>query len=78
MVDNVRSTIRKALTRLNAEKARIDQQIYALKTALSGLGRRPQGTGAWRRRRLSAAARKAIAKRMKAYWAKRRAKMKAK
>jgi hypothetical protein len=79
MAEDVRSIIRKTLAKLNSEKARIDRQIAALQTALSGLGGRIQMKGARSRgRRMSAAARKAIGERMKAYWAKRRGKKKAK
>lgn len=75
MADNVRSTLQKALTQLTAEKAHIDRNIVALETALGALGGRRGGSrGMPRRRRMSSAARKAIGRRMKAYWAKRRAK----
>lgn len=81
MPTDVRSTLRKALSQLKAEKSRIDGQITAVQTALTALnGRRPMsGKALAPRRRLrtmSAAGRKAVAKRMKAYWAKRRAQKK--
>lgn len=79
MADNVSSIVRKALANLNSEKARLDRQIAALEGALGGLdGRARRGAAPRRRRKMSAAARKAIGVRMKAYWAKRRAKSKSK
>ena len=75
MADDVRSTLQKALTKLTAERTHIDRNISALKTALGSLaGGRGGNRGQRRRRRMSAAARRAIGQRMKAYWAKRRAK----
>ena len=73
---DVRGMLRKALGQLEREKARIDRQIASLQGALSGAGERgPAGKGRRGRRRsgMSAAARKATSRRMKAYWAKRRA-----
>lgn len=76
---DITKTLRKALAELQAERKRIDQQIGAIEGALAGLGRGPRG-GRNRparprpaaRRPLSAAARKALSRRMKASWAKRR------
>jgi hypothetical protein len=71
--------LRNALVKLQAERDGIDRQITGIKRALAVLSgtpqamksgpelRRPQG-----RRPMSAAARKALSQRMKAYWAKRR------
>jgi Arc/MetJ-type ribon-helix-helix transcriptional regulator len=83
---DVSATLRKALGELEAERARIERQIAALKAALgeSGgarrgrpAGRRGRPPGAAtkqrRRRKFSAAQRKEVSRRMKAYWAKRRA-----
>jgi predicted nucleic acid-binding Zn-ribbon protein len=75
MVRDVQSTIQKTLTTLHAEKAKIDRQISTLQTALAALSDQSQrnGTAPGHRRKMSADARKAIGRRMKAYWAKRRA-----
>lgn len=74
MPDDVRSTLQRALTQLNSEKGRLDRQIAALETALGALGGRAQQTSVRRSsHKMSAAARRAIGWRMKAYWAKRRA-----
>ncbi|MBI4478249.1 MAG: hypothetical protein HY654_13830 [Acidobacteria bacterium] len=71
MATNIVPTLRAALHRLETEKARLDRQVAALRTALSATG----GTTSPVRRRkpMSAADRKAIGRRMKAYWAKRKA-----
>ena len=82
---DVGRTLRQALLKLTAEKVRIDRQIGAIETFLRATDgrarRRPRGAvlGSRRvsarrakRRRMSAAARKAVSARMKAYWAKRR------
>ena len=73
MANDITATLRKALGRLSSQKQRLDQQISAIETALGVLGRSPQGGGARGRRRMSPAARRAIGRRMKAYWAKRKA-----
>lgn len=71
---DVSGTLRKALLELESEKNRIEGQIAAIQSVLGGggarRGRRPGGTG---RKPMSAAARRAVSHRMKAYWAKRRA-----
>ena len=73
MADNVSTTLRKALTRLNSEKAQVGRQIGAMETALAALAGRGRATGGRRvRRRMSVAARREVGARMKAYWAKRR------
>jgi len=82
---DVGTTLRQALAKLTAEKQWIDRQIRAIETALEAtdgrvrdrpsrpvrVGRRVSGRKS-KRRRMSAAARKAVSARMKAYWAKRR------
>ena len=75
MANDITATLRKALGNLTSEKARLDRQISAIQTALGALGggRPPQANSARGSRRMSAAARRAVGKRMKAYWAKRRA-----
>jgi len=78
MLANLRGTLRQALGKLEAEKARIERQITGLKQALKagiGSGRdavRDAGSSARRGRRMSPTARKAVSARMKAYWAKRK------
>jgi hypothetical protein len=67
---NIVPTLRYALRRLEAEKRQVDSQIAALRGAVDSV----DGTGQRRaRRRMSASARAAVSRRMKAYWAKRRA-----
>lgn len=78
MADMVVATLRNALAKLTAQKAHVDRQIGAIGTALDALGVRGRRGGTRKRRPMSAAARKAVGTRMKAYWAKRRAKGSAK
>lgn len=88
---DVSKTLRQALSKLTVEKQRIDRQIDAIEMALratdgrvAGRARGPapngrrRGARATPRRRMSAAARKAVSARMKAYWAKRKGSGKAK
>jgi hypothetical protein len=83
---DVTSNLKEALSKLAAEKRRIEHQTAAIQEALRAIN----GTGNSRglssakatpskstpaRRRMSLAERKAVARRMKAYWAKKRAGM---
>ncbi len=77
---NVTATLRKAVRELEADKVRIDRQLTAVRGLVERLdGARGRAVRAARqvptrrRRRMSAAARRAFGRRMKAYWAKRRA-----
>jgi len=80
---DVTSTLREALSKLSAEKQRIERQAAALQDALRAVNgasvSRPSTDGRvatrktkQRSRRMSPAARKAVSARMKAYWAKRK------
>ena len=73
MANDITITLRKALGKLTSQKTRLDRQIAAIETALGAMRRPQQRTGARGGRRMSAAARRAIGRRMKAYWAKRKA-----
>ena len=86
---NVTTTLRKALAELQTERDRVDGQITAIRRVLDaggGPGRRrarrtrgPAAASAKRARKpMSAAARAAVARRVKAYWAKRKAAKKGK
>jgi len=76
---DVRSSLKRALKSLHSDRARIDRQITAITTALGELGggvarvAKTAGKKAKRARNMSAAQKKAVSVRMKAYWAKRRA-----
>ena len=80
---DIDQTLQQAITRLQQEKQRIDRQITALETAMNSLNaggirsdvRRGQPAKGRKRgrSRMSPAERKAIGRRMKAYWAKRKA-----
>ena len=76
---NVMPTLRKAVRELEAEKAQLDRQLAAIRGLLGSLNSaagRAAGVAsqvrARQRRRMSAAARRAVSQRMKTYWAKRK------
>lgn len=80
MTASVTSALRKELHQLEKDRERIDRQIGALRSVLDETG--PARTLASRakpkrrtpkRRPMSAAARRAVSQRMKAYWEKRKA-----
>ena len=80
MMASVTSTLRKALRQLEKERERIDRQISAIRSVLdeSGTARTPASLATPRRskakrREMSAAARRVVSQRMKAYWEKRKA-----
>ena len=83
MPADVTGEIRAALAKLTVEKRRIEQQTAALQAALRAVngsnGQRATGARSVTRRtkrgrrRMTRAERKAVGRRMKAYWAKRRA-----
>ena len=71
---DVRGMLKKALGQLEGQKLKIEGQIASLRLALNGAGPgRATARKARKRPHLSAAARRAASRRMKAYWAKRRA-----
>lgn len=69
MAIDVTAMLRKALADLEAEQQRIAHRIAAVRQALDSTG-----APAHRRKPMSAAARRALSRRMKAYWAKRKGK----
>jgi len=74
MANDITTTLRQALGKLSSQRQQLDRQISAIEGALGALGRGSQGGGARRgRRTMSPAARRAVGRRMKAYWAKRKA-----
>ncbi len=74
---DVIATLRRAFRLLEREKTKLESRIVAIRVALDGVrGTKVRdGEQARRGRRsgMSAAARKAVSQRMKAYWARRRA-----
>jgi hypothetical protein len=67
-------TLRNVFRELESEKDRIDRQLTAVRQAIAQVsGSNPRTATAGRRRRMSAEARRAVSRRMKAYWSKRRA-----
>jgi hypothetical protein len=74
MANDITTTLRQALGKLSSQRQQLDRQISAIEGALGALGGGSQGGGARRgRRTMSPAARRAVGRRMKAYWAKRKA-----
>jgi hypothetical protein len=77
MADRIRSSLTKVLKQLHLERARIERQVSALSAAIGQLGgskkKASRKAGQRRRRAMSAVQKRAVSKRMKAYWAKRRA-----
>jgi hypothetical protein len=71
MATSVTVTLQRALRELGAERQRIVRQIGAIQLVLNG-GRNLAVPARRRRSKMSAAARAAVSRRMKAYWAKRR------
>jgi hypothetical protein len=78
MVIDIRKPLRTALLRLKSERDRLDRQIQAIEGLLRLNGERTGRGGGPRRgrRRMTAAERRDVSRRMKAYWAKRRNAMK--
>ena len=77
MTTDIRKPLQSALSRLKAEKGRIDQQIEAIEGVLRMDGAQPEAVRHQvnrkkARRSMSATARRAVSRRMKAYWAKRK------
>src|SRR5690349_7279099 len=72
MLTDLSKTLQAALRQLEVGKQHIERQIAAVRSALDGAGG-TVSTALPQRRRMSAAERRAVSRRMKAYWAKRRA-----
>jgi hypothetical protein len=73
MASRAQMVLLQTLGTLRAEKAQIEGQITALENALTSLGFKSPRLAARRARRsMSAAERKSVSRRMKAYWAKKR------
>ncbi len=72
---NIDQTLRTGLKKLRGDRERLDRQITAIEEALRVVnGAAPtSGPRGRERKGMSPTARKAISRRMKAYWAKRKA-----
>ena len=72
MLTDLSKTLQTAVRQLEVDKQHIERQIATVRSALDGAG-----GSAWtalpHRRRMSAAERRAVSRRMKAYWARKRA-----
>lgn len=82
MVQQAQSVLKSTLASLEVEKAKIERQIQAVRNALSAIADmtiaknsapRSKLLARRKRRPMGAAERKSVSRRMKAYWAKRRA-----
>jgi hypothetical protein len=74
MVQRAVSILQQTLASLEAQKAQTEKKIKAVRTALSAItGPHPNLSGRRKRKPMTASERKSVSKRMKAYWAKRRA-----
>ena len=70
---DAQALLKKTLIKLTAEKAAIEKEIKAVQAALSVLGvPSPALAGRRRRKPMTAAERRSVSRRMRAYWAKRR------
>ena len=77
MTTDIRKPLQSALSRLKVEKGRIDRQIEAIEGVLRMNGAQPEAvrhqvSRKQARKSMSVAARRAVSRRMKAYWAKRK------
>jgi hypothetical protein len=73
MVEHARLALQKTLTSLKAQRSQLDDQIRRVETALIAIGAKSPSLAARRRRKpMSAAERRSVSKRMKAYWAKKK------
>jgi hypothetical protein len=68
-----RAVLERTLTKLEAEKSRTEKEIRAVMAALAALGvANPRLAVRRKRRPMDAAERRAVSRRMKTYWAKKR------
>jgi hypothetical protein len=75
MVQDAELALSKALKKLKAQRDVIDRRIKAIRAALAALGTtNPNLLNRRRRRPMSKAERRAVSRRMRAYWTKRRLK----
>lgn len=74
MVNTAQVALKKELNKLVGKRTELDSQIKAIESALVALGGKSVALGGRvLRSPMSAAERKSVSKRMKRYWAKRRA-----
>jgi len=73
MAIDVDKTLQQVVRQLEAERGLLDQRIAAVRAVVDGSSRSTSVAEAPRRRRMSPAARREVSRRMKRYWAKRRA-----
>ena len=75
MVESAQIVLKRTLSQLVAQREKTEKEIKAVQNALAAIGvPSPNLAGRRKRKPMTAAERKSVSKRMKAYWAKRRAK----
>jgi hypothetical protein len=75
MFESAEIVLKKTLSQLVAQREKTDKEIKAVQTALAAIGVASPNLAKRRKRKsMTAAERKLVSKRMKTYWAKRRAK----
>lgn len=73
-MESAQVVLEKTLNQLFAQRTKVEKEIKAVQTALAAIGvRSPHLAARRKRKRMTASERKSISKRMRAYWAKRRA-----
>jgi hypothetical protein len=73
-VESAQVILKKTLSSLEAQRARTEKEIKAVRLALSAIGTAPpKAAGRRLRKPMTAAERRSVSKRMRAYWAKKRA-----
>lgn len=74
MIEATEVVLQKTLSQLLAQKHKTEKEIKAVQVALAAIGVKSPNLAARRRRKpMDAAEKRAVSRRMKAYWAKKRA-----
>jgi hypothetical protein len=73
-MESAQVVLEKTLSQLFAQRSKVEKEIKAVQTALAAIGVPSPRLAARRKRKpMTASERKSVSRRMKAYWAKRRA-----
>ena len=73
MVESAETVLKRTLSQLVAQREKTEKEIKAVHNALAAIGvASPNLAGRRKRKPMTAAERRSVSKRMKAYWAKRR------
>lgn len=75
MIEGAETVLKRTLSQLMAHRDKTEEEIKAVRTALAAIGvSAPNLAGRRKRKPMTAAERKSVSKRMKAYWAKKQTK----